>query len=196
MKSKQKILLTLILCVIIIGSIIVIKSTYLNNRFDFSAKCLFQNENGIVQKINSINDHTDYRIVEKNISNIPSGGTNVKFYYDKNNNLTFIDINSFATIARYFSRYYLDNNNIYFIDSVTDEWDLKQLYGENGELTTSEGKYAVSTSTREQYFVSNNKLCKYVAEKPRAESVAVTKSDPKKDFQGFLDMYQFIVEAK
>lgn len=162
----------------------------------YKFSCNFQNQENILQKVGDINKNIgNFKVIEKNIPGVPSEGTDIKLYYDKNTNeLVLVEVSSFAAIARYFTKYYLRNGNIYFIDSVTDEWDLQKLYGKNGELSSSEGEYVVGTSTKEHYVIMHNKLCKYIAEKPRVESVAVTKSDPEKDVKGLFEMYQFVLD--
>ena len=130
--------------------------------------CNTKNQETILQKVGTINKNIEnFKMIEKDIHGIPSEGTNVKFYYNKDtNDLVFVDVSSFATIARYFTKYYIENNSIFFIDSTTDEWDLKKLYGEKGELSASEGTFVVGVSSKEQYIVLQNKLCKYISEKP------------------------------
>lgn len=197
MKKTGKILAVLVGIVILV--VLILKTSEVSFRnINDSLSCYFLDETSILLRVKNVDDNIkDFKIIEKVIYGIPSEGTNVKFYYDKNiSDLILVEVNSFASVARYFSRYYFKNNNVYFIDSVTDEWDLQKLHGKSGELSSSEGEYVIGTSTREQYLISNEKLCKYIAKKPRVKSAAVTGSDPAKDAKGLLEMLQFIMDNK
>lgn len=143
-----------------------------------------------VQKIR--NNLGNYKVVEKNLNEFATEGASAKYYYDEKGELVLIDMASFVSLARFFTSYYISSGSVFFINSVSEEWDLKKLHGENGELSSTEGEYVVATSTREGYIISNSVLCKYIAEKQREASPAVTKSDPVKDSKELLKMFEEI----
>jgi hypothetical protein len=140
-------------------------------------------------------DLNKYQKVEKNIPGISTEGTHVSYFYN-NGQLVLVDVTSYVSLARFFTSYYIQNNNVYFINSITDEWDPKKIYGEFAELDPSQGEYIVATSTREGYIMNNNNLCKYIAEKPREKTVAVTASNPEKDAKSLMDIYHEIISNK
>lgn len=125
---------------------------------------------------------------EFNVSGVFSEGAKV-MEYDLAGDYKIIEVYSFVTLARFFTQYYLHNDQVIYVTSVTDEWDLKKLYGEHGEKTAAEGEYVVGTSTTEGYAVKDGQLCQYYAQTPRKASPATTESSPQKDLQGLLELF-------
>jgi hypothetical protein len=119
---------------------------------------------------------------------IPSDGIEIKIF-DMNKNMQVIEVRAFASAVRYYNRYYTDNGNVVYIESITQEWDLEKLHGKNAELEFGQGEFVVKTSTREEYIVKDNALCKYIAMKPREKSAATTASSPTEDLDSLLNIY-------
>lgn len=58
---------------------------------------------------------------------IPSEGIEIRIF-DMNENMQVIEVRAFASAVRYYNRYYTDNGNVFYIESITQEWDLEKLY--------------------------------------------------------------------
>jgi hypothetical protein len=127
---------------------------------------------------------------EKDLLGFATEGAKIIYYYE-NKNLKLIETYSFVSLARFIDRFYIsDNNTLFFVESISEEWDLEKLHGKNGELSSSEGQYVVATSSKEGYLVDNDKLCNYIPIRPRKASVAVSESEPLKDFQSLNETYK------
>ena len=78
-------------------------------RENFSCNSI--NINEILDRLKDINENIiQFNVVEKDVPGIPSEGTNIKSFYDKkDNSLVLVEVSSFASIARYFTKYYVQN---------------------------------------------------------------------------------------
>lgn len=136
-----------------------------------------------------------YRAVECFLVDISTEGASAKYYFDKDGNLVLLDLISNVSLARYSTSYYTRDGKVVFVNSVTDEWDPKRVYGEHGEFYSAEAEYVLATSTREGYVVQDKALCEYLAEKPRMQSIATTAYDPAKDLAALMGMYEDIKDG-
>lgn len=160
----------------------------LDDVYKYNPRCSIKKEDILneVQRINTSTSTANFS--ESNINGSPSEGTNIKAYkFEDDRDL--MQVARFATLARSFTNYYVKDNDIFYVEVITDEWDLKKLYGENGELSPSEGQYVIATSTKESYLLQDRLLCQILTEQPRQESVAVTASDPDKDLDYIFRFY-------
>jgi hypothetical protein len=137
----------------------------------------------------------NYRTVERSLVDISTESASAKYYFDKDDKLVLLDLISNVSLARYSTSYYIRDGKVIFVNSVTDEWDPKRVYGEHGELSSAEAEYVLATSTREGYVVQDKALCEYLADKPRMQFVATTASDPTKDLVALMGMYEDIKDG-
>ena len=143
----------------------------------------------VLKEVETMNNSTSTAVFsEKDIYGIPSEGTNVK-YYRYNNNRELIQVASFAALARFFTNYYVKNGDIFYVEQIIDEWDLKKLHGEHGELSSSEGEYVIGTSTKESYLLENKLLCQVITDRPRQQSAAVAASNPDEALDLIFSLY-------
>ncbi len=125
---------------------------------------------------------------EYSLPGVPSEGSYIK-YFKLNNSNSILEVYSFGAAARFFTKYYIDDSKVFYVISITQEWDLEKLHGKNAELEFGQGEFVVKTSTREEYIVKDNVLCKYIAMKPREKSAATTASNPTEDLDSLLNIY-------
>lgn len=146
------------------------------------------NESNYKDKISQIESTlTKLDFKTKDIDGIADEGAELKKY--ESNGDKFLLLNAFTEVARYTDSYYIQSGKLIAIKSMAEEWDLRKIYGEAGDLPFENRKYEISTTTTEIYLVKDNRLCKYIADKPRQESAAVSASSSTKDFKSLIDIY-------
>lgn len=128
---------------------------------------------------------------EISIPGVPSEGTEIKVYdHDRGDYL--MEVHSFATLARYETKYFVDDHRVFYVEFVTDEWDPKKLWGEKGQLSAAEGQYVVATSTREEYVIEGGQLCKYLSDREQSESKGGVSTGSIDSLKGLMQTFEFI----
>lgn len=179
-----------LICIFLSLLLLICVATYISYKNEYC------NSGDIINYVKTTRLNTGkYRAVERSLVDISTEGASAKYYFDKDGNLVLLDLISNVSLARYSTSYYIRDGKVVFVNSVTDEWDPKKIYGEHGELSLVEAEYVLATSTREGYVVQDSVLCEYLADKPRMQSVATTASDPTKDLAALMGMYEDIKDA-
>lgn len=137
------------------------------------------------------NEVHEYSMEERDAFGLSTHGAIYRIY-KKDKEIKIVEVVRLISLGRFFTTYFIDNGRIFYIEEITDEWDLKKLYGEHADLPDAERRYVVATSTREGYVIAGDKLCVYIADRPSAASVAVTASDPQEDSRQLLEIFQEI----
>lgn len=158
------------------------------NVYKYNPYCSVKKDE-VLKEVQRMNNSTSTAIFfEKNGYGVPSEGANIK-YYKFSNNKELIKVTGTTTTASFFTNYYVRDGNIFYVEEIIYEWDLKKLYDEHGELSPSEGRYAIGTTTKESYLLEDKLLCQIITDRPRQESAVLTASNPDKDLDNILGFY-------
>lgn len=125
---------------------------------------------------------------EISIPGVPSEGTEIKVY-GKVPGDYLMEVYSAATLARYVTKYFVDDNRVFYIEFTIDEWDPKKLWGDSGQLSAGEGQYVVASSTRKEFVIEDGDLCKSLSDREPSDAFSDDSID---SLKGLMQTFEFI----